>query len=172
MSIPRRLGACAAGAAVVIAVSANVPAPASGASDYLPAAKAPVKPGNYRSKATHGHFVLSSQRKQVVPIEGRKYHFQDFLFLTWTNPDGYRCGMSAFEFVVISPPHLPNGAAAGLLEGASGPPGASAPTFFFHGRFRYRGKAKSKAKRRPNSIKITATCNGVTSTRLYTWSSP
>lgn len=170
MSSGRRFGACSVGALAAVVVSVGFAAPA-GAVSYLPPSQAPIKPGNYRAKASNGHFVLSPSRKAVAVLEGHRVHFQDFLFLTWHNPDGFACSMSAFEDVVISPPGLPDGVPAGLLDGGSGVPGGPI-TFRFHGKFAYRGNAKSKAKRRPNSINIVGTCNGITSTHLYTWSSP
>ena len=124
---------------------------------YLPAGQAPIKPGVYRARETHDKFVLSrrvADRRPPVPHAGVPVPVLEMA-------SGGGCGMGAFNITFVSPPGLPNGAPAGLLEGLSGPPEGQ-PNFHFRGRF----------AKRTHTIRITGTCNGATETRLFRWSEP
>lgn len=139
---------------------ATPPPEPKGPNRFYPDSRAPIKPGIYKSKSG-GRFVLSAQERRGLRKGGRTYHFQEFLFLGWES----NCGMTAFEFVFVSPPNLPNGARAGLVDGTSPARGNgyNKGGFKFHGRF--------NTKTSPDSIKLTATCSGHTSTRLFKWHS-
>lgn len=171
----------------LFAVCVATAAPSATAKKKAPSGR--ITAGLYTTQAVPGTealggfmYRLNLFKPKPTVIQGRRITLQSFAFLKWLQEtsvpaDGivHFCGMGG-RFP-ISPPGLPNGTPAGLLDyrgmspvypvvAATGKPlgwpdqiapdGPARP-FSFHGRF----------NEKKHLIKITGTCDGITQTHTY-----
>lgn len=161
--------------------------------------KNPIKAGQYSTKQTPGvieknnrirHRFILTDADATFTAGGKTFHLQSVFNFFWLKESKVPAdGIVHLCFsggAPVSPPGLPNHVAAGLVESsatsglvpyyaATGMPvhpnvSGEDPNHFVAPsvNFTYKGKFKGVKSKKP-SIKITATCDGETHTRKYTW---